>query len=311
MKRWYVILLTLATLFAGDRLGGLLLDNLLYRSEQRFPSLYEGRFNADLVCIGNSRGVYAFDTPFVHQQTGTSIANISHNGMSPTVARAIFADYLDHNRKPKVLVIEVTCVLSAPTDDLVLDYKPFWGRSDRLRKLGQTVSPETAWACRVSWLYRYNAEMFWRVLSYWLRGANDQAIFMQQQISPELIAEVEHSEPFELHPAPGQLEALAALVHCARDAGIRVELVCDPYLPAYAQRITNLDSFLAEICDATGQPVLDFSRVLSDANQFGDRVHLRRSGCRAVSELMLRQGVFDLREPRAPMVSVHRDDVSR
>ena len=63
--------------------------------------------------------------------------------MTPEIARAIVEDYLEHNPKPKLLVIEVSFVTSETTEAGVLEYMPFWGHSKRLVELGAKYSPPT------------------------------------------------------------------------------------------------------------------------------------------------------------------------
>lgn len=292
MKRGITLLLAVVVFFVGDRIGGRILDNLLYRSPQRFPALYSGRFDADTVVIGNSRGVNLLDWPLAEKESGTSIVNISHNAMPPQIARAIFADYLEHNPKPKRLVIEVSNVTTPTAEGAMLDYKPFWGRSDRLRKLGEAFSPLTAAACRVTHLYQYNSEMFPRAMSYLASGNNDQNAGMRMMIPPALIEETEAMEPFELTADPQEVEALRGLVEDARAAGIDVQLVLAPYLPAYAARMSNLDEFVDEVSAALGQDVQDFSRSLEATEEFADRVHMNPKGSREFTKELIDRDIL-------------------
>ncbi len=292
MKRGITLLLAVVAFFFGDRIGGGVLENLLYRSPQRFPAMYSGRFDADTVVLGSSRGVMALDQPFAEEQLGKPIANISHNGMPPRIARAIFDDYLEHNRKPKRLIIEVSNVTAPTSEETVLDYKPFWDRSERLRELGQEFSPLTAAASRVTHLYRYNSEMFLRAMSYLASGNSDQASFMRMQITPELIQETEGMEPIKLTADPQEVEALRGIIDDARAAGVDVQLIYAPYLPTYAAKIENLDAFLAELSQCLGQEVHDFSRLLPDTNDFADRVHMNPTGARKFTQQLLDRGIL-------------------
>jgi hypothetical protein len=292
MKRGITLLLAVVVFFVGDRIGGRILDNLLYRSPQRFPTLYSGRFDADTVVIGNSRGLNMLDWPFAEQESDTSIINLSHNAMPPQIARAIFADYLEHNPKPKRLVIEVSNVTTPTAEGTMLDYKPFWGRSDRLRNLGKAFSPLTAAACRVTHLYQYNSEMFLRAMSYLASGNTDQNAGMRMMIPPALVEETEAMEPIELTADPQEVEALRGLVDDARAAEVDVQLVLAPYLPAYAARISNLDEFVNDMSEALGQEVQDSSRSLDATDEFADRVHMNPKGTRKFTQQLIDQGIL-------------------
>ncbi len=292
MNRWGIIFLTIVTFFVGDRLGAYVLERLLYRSPQRFPSMYEGNFDADVVCIGNSRGLYGFDLELVKERTGRPIVNLSHNGMTPRIARAIFADYLAHNRKPKTLIVELSFLTSQTSSATVLDYKPFWNRSKRLRELGEMFSSDSIIACSLLHLYRYNSEMYFRAIYYWLRGKSDQNGFMNFQITSDLIAETEELQPFRLQIDSEELAALKELIQTARESGVTVRPVLAPYFPAYANRITNLDDFLAEFTRATGLGAIDCSRE-NQSSHFADRVHMNRSGAQDFTKSLIQQGAFD------------------
>lgn len=292
MKRGLTLLLAVIVFFVGDRIGGVVLDHLLFRSPQRFPRMYSGRFEADTVVIGNSRGVNMLDQPFAEDQTGRSIANISHNAMPPKIARAIVSDYLDHNPKPKRLIVEVSNVTTPTTEGTMLDYKPFWSRSERLRDLGETFSPLTAAACSVTHLYRFNSEMFIRAMSYLASGNSDQNAVMPMLIPPALVQETQEMAPIELTADPQELAALQEMLADARAADLEVHLVLAPYLPCYANRISNLDEFVADLSATLGEPVQDFSRAIEETESFADRVHMNPDGTRKFTKKLIESGIL-------------------
>ena len=292
MKRGITLLLAVVVFFVGDRIGGRILDNLLYRSPQRFSMLYSGRLDADTVVIGNSRGVMMLDRPFAEEQSSSTITNISHNAMPPQIARAIFADYLQHNPKPKRLVIEVSNVTTPTAEGTMLDYKPFWGRSERLRKLGQAFSPLTAAACRLTNLYQYNSEMFLRAMSYLASGNTDQNAGMRMTIPPALVDETDAMKPIELKADPQEVVAMRSLIDDARSAGVDVQLVLAPYFPGYAAHISNLDEFVSELSASLGQEVHDFSRSLDATDEFADRVHMNPAGTRKFTKELVDRGIL-------------------
>ena len=74
--------------------------------------------------------------------------------------------------------------------------------------------------------------------------------------------------------------------------GIDVQLVYAPYLPAYAEKIENLDALLAELSQSLGQQVQDFSRSLSDTDDFADRLHMNPQGARKFTQQLLDRGVL-------------------
>ncbi len=52
----------LAILFAGDRVGGFVLGQLVDRSEFRFSRIYRGGIDGDILAIGDSRARHQFST---------------------------------------------------------------------------------------------------------------------------------------------------------------------------------------------------------------------------------------------------------
>ena len=46
--------------------------------------------------------------PKVEEKLGKSVFNLGYNGMSMAVAEALFLDYLERNRTPETLLLEVT-----------------------------------------------------------------------------------------------------------------------------------------------------------------------------------------------------------
>ena len=69
MKKWLWIPITLIVVFVGDRLLGGMLASITEGSEFRYSRLYSGRAEADIVLLGNSRGL-SFYQPFLEQRTG-------------------------------------------------------------------------------------------------------------------------------------------------------------------------------------------------------------------------------------------------
>jgi lysophospholipase L1-like esterase len=293
MKRWWWIFAAIALFFVGDRVGGSLIGQLLDLSPQRFSRLYSGQLEGEIACLGNSRGVIDFNAPAIAKATGRPTVNLSHNGMTPKIALAIFEDYLERNKKPKLLVIEVSFVTVTTSKGGVLEYMPFWRHSDRLVDLGRAFSRDAVIAGEVTWLYRFNSELFLRSMIYLARGQSDQGATMNASLSSELLAQTQQLEPYPLNIDSQEVEALAAIVSAARAAGIEVRLVLAPYLPDFAKKITNLPEIQAQIFAATGLKVFDFSQALQDTKFFADRVHLNPAGAQEFLQRMLAAGVFD------------------
>jgi hypothetical protein len=291
-RRWVTWLAALVALtWAGDRALSAALAPLVLRSEWRFSRLYRGGLTPDVVVLGNSRGVNAFYAPRLSEAAGVRVWNLSYNGMSSELAAAVFEDYVEHNRAPRVLVLEVTSVYSA--HEAVRDLRLYRRFSPRLAELNRLHDPRGAATSRLVHLYDYNNELFGRTLYY--LGRSDQSWINRGRIAPEMLASVDTLSTVELRLPEGNLAALERLVRRAREAGIRVELVISPFLPAYRARIGNYEEWKETLSEALGGArIEDFSTAVTDVDAFGDRIHLNQLGSELLLPSLLAAGIFDL-----------------
>ncbi len=102
---WYLLLLIVC--FSGDRLGAYLLEQQSMQSQFRFSKLYRGESAAEILLLGNSRGL-TFYQPYIEQITGKSTCNLSYNGLPMDVAKVLVQDYLERYPAPKNLLIDIT-----------------------------------------------------------------------------------------------------------------------------------------------------------------------------------------------------------
>lgn len=287
MKRWWLVLATIAVFIVGDRLGAKVLEYVILLSPERYGQLYSGKLEGDILCAGNSRGVYMLDAETAKKVSGNRIANISSNGLSAQMVKALILDYLDHHPKPKSIVIEASCVLTPSGAGVVGSFKPFWSHSPRLLSLGEKYAMTTVRATQVTRLYLFNTEFLLRSLFYLVENKSDQFGLLSGKIPEELIEEVEKSKPFELQIVPDELQALSELIEILRERGLEVRLVYAPYLPQYAQKMVNLDDSLRRIGDSAKLEVTDLTRALTKDDLFVDRVHMNAGGARIVTKMLL------------------------
>ena len=285
---WVAVFILVA--FIGDRAGGMILSELLLSSQGRYSALYRGGMTKDVVFTGNSRGVHSFYAPAIAKAAGLSAFNISYNSLTPQLAAALFADYLEHNAIPKMVVIEVSML--AQDENRSALFTPYALQSANLAKLIRERNPESGTACRISHLYCFNSELFLRTL-YYLNGS-DQAWVNRYQMSDWLARATSEMDPFTLPILPGNFAALQRLIESAEAHGVTVKLVMAPYVPTYASNIQNLDSWIARVEAESGYPVLNYALAVEDLQGFADRQHLNKDGSLLFLEKMLVDGFFDL-----------------
>lgn len=67
--------------------------------------IVHGKINADIVIFGSSRALAHYDPRIIQRATGFSAYNIGLNGSQTDLQLARLRAYLNHNRKPKLLIV--------------------------------------------------------------------------------------------------------------------------------------------------------------------------------------------------------------
>ena len=127
-----------------------------------------------------------------------------------------------------------------------------------------------------------------RALYY--RGRSDEDWLLDRVISEPMLAGVGETPDYTIEPM--FLEDLKATIDLVQAKGIEVELVINPYLPAFAERITNLAALKTQIEALTGLPVKDYSQAVTATSGFGDYQHLNKDGSRVYIDRLLADGVL-------------------
>lgn len=287
-RRALAVAAFIALVFAGDQLLGRALVHLAGGSQLRFSRLYRGDVDAEIVVAGNSRAVGALPPPLIAETTGRSAFSIAYNGLDAELSRVLVADFLDRNRRPQTIVIEVSFVAQDPGPSG--DFKLYWSESPRLRRLLAERLPSAAVAARASQLFRANSELLLRALYY--RGRSDQSWMNRGRISAARYQALLAAGAEPLETRPELLAALRQLVASCQRAGVEVRLVVAPYLPATRDRL-GVDRWLAELRPALAPlEIIDLSAALDSPELFADRIHVNGRGARRLLELMRERGLL-------------------
>ncbi|MDO8368659.1 MAG: hypothetical protein Q7T20_17805 [Saprospiraceae bacterium] len=283
---WYLAFF--AFLFIGDRIAGLLLQKQAASSQFRYSRLYSRMGEADLLLLGNSRGL-SFYQPYIEEITGLTTCNLSYNGLPMDAAKCLVLDYHDlrHSEgtcKPETWLIEIT-MCDRENDVLLAGFLQYTHRSKHLDTLIHNKLPKVWWGGQVSWLFRYNNEIFQRTMAY--RNKSDQDWLLDREIPKALSDEVsKHSYDLEIHPY--LIQKLTDVVALAQGSKIRVELVISPYYPGF--QVKSLDALKAAVEKATGLPVHDYRAALSEPSDFGDFMHPNKKGSMNYMDMLKRDG---------------------
>lgn len=289
MKKALWIPALIVLFLIGDRLGALVFENATQRSKFRYARLYSGKADADILLLGNSRGLIFFQ-PHIEEITGKRTLNLSYNALPVDLAKVLVQDYYTIYSKAELLLIDVT-LCDRINKQLITGFTSFSTYSNNLDQLIKQQSPNSWYASKISHLYRYNSEIFQRTLYYLERS--DEDWLLDRVISPSLIQNVNEEPVVELETNDYLLKELAALVNLAERNGTEVRLLINPYYPDYIKRMENLPHFIEKIKQATGKEVYNYSSALSQTEGFGDYQHLNKTGSRQFLNLLKEDGIFD------------------
>ena len=172
-----------------------------------------------------------------------------------------------------------------------------------------------------SHLFRYNSEIYQRNLFY--QNKSDEDWLLDRVISDNMVESsadledytIDFQPTMEVKVAKTSLEyltnqivgtskdnteakpeyvinQLVEMVKYAQSKGTDVELVINPYFPAFANKIVNIQDLKKAVEAKTGLPVNDYSLAIRETAGFGDYQHLNKTGARAFIDKMLADKVL-------------------
>lgn len=296
MKKILWIPAILILFLVGDRLGAWVLQKLTEKSQFRYSRLYLGEEAADLLLVGNSRGLI-FYQPYIEQKTSLSTFNFSYNGLPMNVAATLIRDYYDRYPAPSRMIIDVT-MCDRLNDPLLSAFGLYSSYSENMASLVKINSPKSYYAGQLTRLFRYNSEVFQRTLNYLDRSDEDWLTdrviskAMVQGIYEEPDYQIARDEAGYMQGFNELLEALNQSIQLAESKGTKVVLVVNPYYIPFAQKITNLNEFIGKIEKATGHPVHNYAFSIDKVEAFGDYQHLNKYGSELYIDLLLKDEIL-------------------
>lgn len=301
MKNALWIFAVLAITFLSDRAIGYILQKQAADSQFRYARLYDNRAEADILLVGNSRGLI-FYQPYIEEVTKLETFNMSYNGMPIDLANALVQDYFDLYPAPKKMVVDIT-MCDRLNDQLMSGFKMYAPYSNKLSKLLKDKSDTAYNGAQFSHLFRYNSEIFQRNLFY--QNKTDEDWLLDRVISDNMVSGSETLEDYTIDFRPTQkvddketdpeyvINQLVEMVQYAQAKGTKVELVINPYFPAFANKIVNIQELKKTVEKRTGLPVNDYSLAIRETAGFGDYQHLNKTGARAFIDKMLAEKVLN------------------
>lgn len=297
MKKLYWIFALIALFFVGDRIGGYVLKSLTEKSQFRYTRLYNQQIDADILLVGNSRGLI-FYQPYIEKKTSRSTFNLSYNGLPIDVAEALVGDYFERNKSPELMLLDVT-MCDRMNNQLASGFNMYAQYSPRIEKLIRDTSTTMANAAKLTHLYRYNSEVFQRSLRY--LGKSDEDWLLDRRILQNVADNAVNYPEYEIEIPKPAMPALNRIIKNAKDNGTEVKLVINPYFPAFADRIINLKEFKSTIEQATGLQVHNYAKSITDIDGFGDYQHLNKAGSRLYIDELIKDGILGKLEAQESM----------
>jgi hypothetical protein len=301
------LLLFIPALFLGDRAIAAALSHVTLSSHDRYVKVYTGRAPADVLIVGNSRADNHFPPALLEQKAGVKAVNLGLGGVSLVIAEALVQDYIDHNGRPKLLIVEPSALTVDPA--VIGDMRLFAAYSERMSGLVRHYMPKFHYAAKVFHTFQYNNEMFLRAAYNVVKPPTDR--LHEGTIHPALMEVLKNRGAYSLVNYPDNEPALTRLVKLAEQQGVQVAVVLSPYLPVQLGKIKNYDAWRAQVAKLVGSHarVLDYGGRVQDTAMFMDGVHLNGKGSERLLDMMVEDGVFraatgtDAAEPPAPPVT--------
>jgi len=283
------ILLLVGLLLVGDRIFGWGLGQLTLASKARYSVLYGGREKANVVILGNSRGVNGFYAPTLEGVLQEKVMNLSYNGLSMELAEALLRDWVDLHGAPRLIILEASNVSMG--NDVIEGLAPYWSCSDRLGAIADRERPSARTMTRVSHLYRYNGELFLRAL--WSLRRSDQTWINHYRITPGVITEIRGMAPITFSASEANLMALSRIMEFARQQRIAIRVIVTPYFDEYLRHVKNYDAWKAQVERAAGAPIWDEALSETDREHFADGVHLNDLAAQPIINRLRLEGFFE------------------
>lgn len=285
MKKAIWIFSFLIILFAGDRLIGYIFQKQISGSQFRYSRMYRGEGQADILIVGNSRGLN-FYQPSVEKATGLSSFSLCYYSMPCEIATVLTQDYLDRYPKVKTVLVE-TSIVAMSDDKLLPGFTTYMPYSKRIDSVIKSKTEETWYYANFSHIYRFNNEVFQRAMYY--RNKLDNDWYFDHTITQDLIDQAPHRS-VELNSPEKHVQELKQLADYCRARNINVQFVLAPMFPTY--QVKKLDEFKQRLEAATGYPVHDFSKTIKDYSSFTDYLHANLKGGAEIVDTMVAHGIL-------------------
>jgi hypothetical protein len=261
--------------------------------------MMEGKVNAHVVITGSSRAEYHYDPRTIEAVTGHTAVNLGRNGSQTDVQLAVLRAYLEHNRKPQLVIHNLDAFTFVTTREVFepAQYVPYL-RDPQLYRDMRQLDPNFAKARYIP-LYGYVVQ---DMNFSWILGLRGLVGWppRQDSFSGFVPRDKEWTNEFgnfkANHPAgvdfgiePKGIGVLEQMMRLCKDNGIPLVLVYSPEYTGMQALENNRARIFAEFQRLASQynvPIWDYSqwKYSSDTQYFYNSQHLNARGAAIFSD---------------------------
>jgi hypothetical protein len=260
--------------------------------------IMRGEINTEIVINGSSRALSSFDPRIIQATTGLGAYNIGRNGSQTDMQLAVLKAYLEHNRKPKIVIQSLDGFSFEATREVYnpAQYVPYLD-DDALWKPLRQINPGI-WKSRYVPLYGYVVD---DMTMPWVLGLGELLGWSQREdyflgFNPRPLKWTGEFKSFRAaNPRgvdwpidPEGRQSLEELVRVCRTNGVQLIFV---YAPEYSemQALTRnrneVFKGFHELAEEYDVPIWDYSdwRFGADTEYFQNSQHLNEDGAKVFS----------------------------
>lgn len=285
MKKISIFLLcAVGSVVLLDLAIGWIANGVASKSGFRFARLYVASpINADVVVVGNSRAVNSFYAPEVSRLLGKKWYNLGYNGMGPRLVEAVLLDYLDRNKMPDMVVMEVSNLWQDINP--IRELRMFSGYSDRLTSLDIGNDAVIGGLARFSHAFSCNGEMLLRVANY--IGRSDQDWVNSGMLNADYAQSAMEKASAAVQSAPNAMNigVYQRLLAELEKRGVKYCCVIGPYLideEAHSRLI-------AAVRECVPTVIVDHSMLIKEYRLYADPLHLNREGAKEYAKMLCQE----------------------
>ena len=279
-----------AVVLLGDRLLSFSAKNIIRSSHNQFVRMYEGKYPADILFLGDSRVDRDFNIRKISELTGKVCLNLGLGGNSVLISEVLLKDYVQRYGIPNLVVIGLSQTTASPEG--MGEMRIFSYCSPNIASLAKRLDPTYAAFESVFTSLRFNDPAFWRLLTEVFR--EPAARLLKNTIPREKKNRWMIGRRFERPILDKNMEALKRICEYSDSKRIKLALLISPSWNEYLKAISNYSLWVEALQKAVGQHVIhDYSGIFVDQPEyFNDEIHLNAKGATRFVEILVAEKVL-------------------